>query len=72
MRKIVAVCFVVAFVSVFGAACGDGGGGQQERIDQLEAEVEELREEIIEIEVLLGMELEEEPRQERTQPERTS
>ena len=22
MRKIVAVCFVVAFVSVFGAACG--------------------------------------------------
>ena len=72
MRKTVAVCFIVAFVSVFGAACGGGGGQQEERIDQLEAEVEELREEIIEIQMLLGMELEEEPRQERTQPERTS
>ncbi len=74
MRKLVAACFIIAFASVFGVACGGGGAGQQqdERIDLLEEQVEELREEVEEIEVLLGEELEEEPKQEQTQPERTS
>ncbi len=66
MRKRIAVCFVVAFASMFGAAACGGGGQQQERIDQLELEVEVLEERVKEIELLLGLELAEEPTNEQT------
>ncbi len=66
MRKRIAVCFVVAFASMFGAAARGGGGQQQERIDQLELEVEVLEERVEEIELLLGLELAEEPTNEQT------
>ncbi len=66
MRKRISVCFVVAFASMFGAAACGGGGVQEERIDQLEFEVEVLEERVEEMELLLGMELEEEPTNEQT------
>ena len=66
MRKRISVCFVVAFASMFGAAACGGGGEQEERIDQLEFEVEILEERVEEIELLLGIELEEEPTNEQT------
>ncbi len=66
MRKRIAVCFVVAFASMLGAAACGGGGEQEERIDQLELELEILEERVEEIQLLLGMELEEEPINERT------
>ena len=65
MRKRIAVCFVVVFASMFGAtACG--GGQQQERVDRLEDQVDLLEERVEEIQVLLGMELAEEPANEQT------
>ncbi len=65
MRKRIAVCFVVAFASIIGAAAC-GGGEQQERIDQLENQVEILEERVEQIQVLLGTELAEEPTNEQT------
>ena len=66
MRKRIAVCFVVAFASMFGAAACGGGGQQQEQIDQLEFEVDLLEERLEEVELLLGIELAEEPTNEQT------
>ncbi len=84
MSKRNAACFVVAFAAMFGAAaCGGEGqqqAQQQDRVDQLAeqveeqeevAEIEELQADVAEMQVLLGFELEEEPKHEQTQPERT-
>ncbi len=77
MRKRITVCFVVAFVAVFGmVACGQGGQQQQEkqedeRIESLQEQVVELQKDVEEMEYWLGVELEEEPQQEQTKQERT-
>lgn len=71
MRKRIAVCFVVAFASIFGAAACGGGGQPQEQIDQVEDQVDVLEERVGEVEQLLGIELAEELANEQTQPERT-
>ncbi len=65
MRKRLAVCLVVFFGSVFGAAACAGGEGQE--VEILEERVEELEEEVAELQLLMGLELEEEPQQEKTQ-----
>ncbi len=70
MRKRVAVCLVVFFGSVFGLAACAGGEGQQE-VEILEARVAELEEDVGELQALMGLELEEEPQQEQTQPRKT-
>ncbi len=68
MRKRVAGCLLVVFAAVFGlAACG-GGEGQQQEVEILEERVEELTEDVAELQVFVGMELEEEPQHEKTQP----
>ncbi len=67
MRKIVTVCLVVFFASVFGAAGCAGGEGQE--VEILEERVEELEEEVAELYLFVGLELEEEPQHEQTQPQ---
>ncbi len=60
---------VVFFGSVFGlAGCA---GGQQQEVEILEDRVDELEEEVLELQGLMGLELEEEPQQEQTQPQKT-
>ena len=69
MRKRVAVCLLVVFGSVFTLAGCAGGQGQE--VEILEERVEELEEVVVALQVLMGLELEEEPQQEQTQQEQT-
>ena len=76
MRRIV-ILFVVAFASVFGAACG-GGAGQQDleilearleaRVAELEEDVENLEAAVENLKVVAGTQWAEEQKQEETQP----
>ncbi len=69
LRRRIAVCsIVVVFLAVFGtAACA--GGETQEEIEVLEERVELLEDEVQDLQLLVGAEVEEEPPQEQTQQE---
>ncbi len=71
MRRTIAVCSIaVVFLAVFGtAACA--GGETQAEIEVLEERVELLEDEVQDLYILIGEEVEEEPPQEQTQPEQT-
>ncbi len=71
MRRRIAVCFVIALVATFGASACAGGEGQQGEVELLEERVEALEERVEEMQVLLGIELAEDPQQEQTQQEQT-
>ena len=73
MRRRIIVLFVVAFASVFGAACG-GGAGQQEleileaRVAALEKDVANQEAAVENLKVVAGTQWAEGQKQEKTQP----
>ncbi len=68
MRRKIALLFLVAFASLFGAACQVS---QQGEIELLEARVADLEEDVGDLQVVVGkqvVEKKQEMQQEKTQP----
>ncbi len=68
MRRKIALLFLVAFASLFGAACQ---AAQQGEIELLEARVADLEEDVGDLQVVVGkqvVEKKQEIQQEKTQP----
>ena len=69
MRRKIAILFLVAFASLFGAACQIGAGTQQ--MNNLETRVADLEEDVGDLQVVVGkqvVEKKQEIQQEKTQP----
>ena len=68
MRRKIALLFLVAFASLFGAACQPA---QQAEIELLETRVADLEEDVGDLQVVVGkqvVEKKQEMQQEKTQP----